>query len=72
MNPKPSLIPEFNRKIMQWEYKVKEPLRNDYPEEVKKLKGEIGFYEGLEGVVRVFKGSQHRRPVRQELTETKS
>lgn len=72
MSPKHSLILELNRRIMQWEYKVSQELRNDYPKEVKKFKNEIGFYEGLEGVVRVFKGSQSSRVVRQELTKSKT
>lgn len=59
LNPKPSRIHEFNRRLMQWEYKVKKSLRNDYP--VKKFKNEIGYYETEEGVIRVFKGSQSSR-----------
>ena len=61
MNPKSSRIPEFKRKLMQWEYKVSRELRNDYPEEVKKFKNEIGYYETDEGIIRVFKGGQSSR-----------
>jgi len=61
LNPKSSRIPEFKRKLMQWEYKVSRELRNDYPEEVKKFKNEIGYYETDEGIIRVFKGGQSSR-----------
>ena len=55
LNQKPSLIREFERRLMEWDYKVKKPLRHDYPEEVKKFKGEIGYYETGEGIIRVFR-----------------